>query len=36
MDAYLNAHNGSPGAVVWSATAEQIRAEVRLGRVALQ
>jgi len=36
VEAYLSAHNDSPRAFVWTATAEEILAKVRRGRVALQ
>jgi phage-related protein len=36
IDAYLQAHNGNPKPFVWTATAEDILAKVRCGRVALQ
>jgi transposase len=35
IEAYLNANNDSPRAFVWTATAEQILAKVRRGRLAL-
>ncbi|HUY96825.1 MAG TPA: IS630 family transposase [Verrucomicrobiae bacterium] len=36
VEAYLNANNDNPRAFVWTATAEEILAKVRRGRVALQ
>ena len=36
IEAYLNANNASSSAFVWTATAEEILAKVRRGRVALQ
>ncbi len=36
IEAYLNANNDSSSAFVWTATAEEILAKVRRGRVALQ
>ncbi|MHB8556135.1 MAG: IS630 family transposase, partial [Candidatus Dormibacteria bacterium] len=35
VEAYLNANNDSPRAFVWTATAEEILAKVRRGRVTL-
>ena len=35
IEAYLQAHNDDPKPFVWSATAENIPAKVRRGRVAL-
>jgi hypothetical protein len=36
IEDYLRVHNEDPKPFVWTATAEQILAKVRRGRVALQ
>jgi hypothetical protein len=36
IQAYLDAHNNDPKPFVWTATADEILAKVRRGRVALE
>jgi hypothetical protein len=36
IQAYLDAHNKDPKPFVWTATADEILAKVRRGRVALE